>query len=230
VTASELNTHLRDNFLAVYAGSMSLTSQAQYDLLQASSATQLARIAGAALGILGTDSSKVPAIKVATALQSWRVNEGGTDVEAYTPAMMVRKSAAESVTSSATPQDDDHLLVALVAGATYIVRAGLVVTGGMDDGGIRAQLNSAALTLTSAQIDICISVSTSIVARDRVSALASVVSIGDTNIASAGLVEITGALVVNVGGTLNIQWAQGSSSGVATTVGAGSYLIAQRVE
>jgi hypothetical protein len=43
LTAAQLNTHLRDNLSALYAGSMSVASQAAGDWLQASSATQLVR-------------------------------------------------------------------------------------------------------------------------------------------------------------------------------------------
>ena len=45
VTAALMNTYVKDNQTAMYAGAMSVTSQAAYDLLYASSATQLARIA-----------------------------------------------------------------------------------------------------------------------------------------------------------------------------------------
>jgi alkyl sulfatase BDS1-like metallo-beta-lactamase superfamily hydrolase len=44
VTAALLNTHVRDNFTAVNAGALSVASQATGDWLQASSATQFARV------------------------------------------------------------------------------------------------------------------------------------------------------------------------------------------
>lgn len=70
----------------VYTGGIALASQAQYDLMYASAAAQWARIAGTALSVLKTNSSKVPALLAATALQSVRVNIGGTDWEPYTPS------------------------------------------------------------------------------------------------------------------------------------------------
>tara|TARA_Y100000310_G_scaffold98201_1_gene95918 strand:- start:13702 stop:14433 length:732 start_codon:yes stop_codon:yes gene_type:complete len=62
ITAAIWNADVVANPIAIYAGAMSVTSQAQYDLFYASSATQLARIAGVASGVLVTDGSKVPSI------------------------------------------------------------------------------------------------------------------------------------------------------------------------
>lgn len=45
LTAAWLNTNLRDNVSALYAGSLSIASQAALDFLYASSATQMARLA-----------------------------------------------------------------------------------------------------------------------------------------------------------------------------------------
>jgi len=114
ITAATWNQDIVANSAALYAGAMALTSQAQYDLVQASSATQLARIAGAALGILGTDSSKVPAIKTATAGQSWRANAAGTDVEAYTPS----DPSIITVTAGETLVAGDVVMIATQVGYT----------------------------------------------------------------------------------------------------------------
>lgn len=62
ITAAIWNADVRANPIALYGGAMSVSSQAQYDLLQASSATQLARIAGVANAVLVTDGSKVPSL------------------------------------------------------------------------------------------------------------------------------------------------------------------------
>lgn len=50
VTASDLNTQLRDNMLVLRAGGVTVSSQATGDLLCASSATQFARLADVATG------------------------------------------------------------------------------------------------------------------------------------------------------------------------------------
>ena len=108
-TAAMGNTYISGNDAALYAGATGIASLVQYDLIQASGANQLARIAGAALGVLGTDSSKVPAIKTATAGQSWRANAAGTDVEAYTPtasAMTLLHEASGTVSAADTNPGD----------------------------------------------------------------------------------------------------------------------------
>jgi hypothetical protein len=64
---------------AVRAGGLVVTSQAQYDLLYASSASQWARVAGAASGLLVTDGSKAPSISATTPLHTVPAG-GGTGV------------------------------------------------------------------------------------------------------------------------------------------------------
>ena len=62
VTASLMNEQVRDNELAIAAGYMAIASQAAYDLLYASSATQLARIATDTSGkVLTAAGSGAPA-------------------------------------------------------------------------------------------------------------------------------------------------------------------------
>lgn len=49
-TASQYNTYTKDNIIAIYAGAMAVASQATGDLMYASSASQLGRIAAVAVG------------------------------------------------------------------------------------------------------------------------------------------------------------------------------------
>src|SRR3990167_3193231 len=62
VTASLLNTHVRDNLIVLRAGGIAVTSQAANDLIYASSSTQLARIAGAASSVLVTSGASVQSL------------------------------------------------------------------------------------------------------------------------------------------------------------------------
>jgi len=64
-TALLTSTNVADSagtLATVRAGGIGMTNQAEYDLVYASSATQLARIANAANGLLTTNSSKVPSL------------------------------------------------------------------------------------------------------------------------------------------------------------------------
>ena len=72
-----------------YAAGLAVTSQAANDLYTATSSTATGRIAAANLAILKTTSAGVPSLLAATALQSVRVNSGGTDWETYTPSSAV---------------------------------------------------------------------------------------------------------------------------------------------
>ena len=62
ITAAMANQHWRDNFIALYAGALSLASQAANDLPFCASATQLARIAAAANSVLVTSAVNVPSL------------------------------------------------------------------------------------------------------------------------------------------------------------------------
>jgi hypothetical protein len=73
VGVSDLSTSLviqptNSETAALVAGAFSVTGQAQYDLLYASSASQWARIAGAASAVLVTDGSKVPTLSTTPTL------------------------------------------------------------------------------------------------------------------------------------------------------------------
>ena len=57
VTAALLNTYIKDNQTALYAGAMSIASQATNDVIIASSATQLGRTANLGVASGGTGAS-----------------------------------------------------------------------------------------------------------------------------------------------------------------------------
>lgn len=78
-----------------------------------------------ALGIYAGDGSKITQI-TGTAGQQFRVNAGGTAVEAFTASSSAMatyiKTADESISNNAAVQDDDHLVAPVLASTTYRFR------------------------------------------------------------------------------------------------------------
>jgi hypothetical protein len=159
------------------------------------------------------------------------VTTGSVPSSGYAPEL-VRKAADESVTSSTVLQNDNELFVTLDAGSTYEVRFALFYTaatagdlkwqwsGPTDivgaDGALRIS-NSA----SSSEGSVRASASSSFT-----SGLGGVLSAGGTG--AAAYLFGSMVLVTTTGGNLQLTWAQETSSGTATTVLAGSYLIAQK--
>lgn len=141
----------------------------------------------------------------------------------------VVKSADESVTSSATLQDDNHLLLAIGASESWFVEFFAMVTPGAGD--IRVSVTAPASAAGSFTV----------VYRDVGGGLASVftedfgiaLSAQDLGLLTTqpGHAFLMTAWVANStnAGNITFQWAQGSSNGAATTVKAGSFMRCLRV-
>ncbi|MEU0716846.1 hypothetical protein ABZ498_06645 [Streptomyces lavendulocolor] len=148
----------------------------------------------------------------------------------------VYKTADESVTSSATLQNDNHLLVSLAANAEYIITVRLAANGA-SSGDIKTAWTFPAGTTTQR---FC-----------RGPAVSSATTTADTTVRASGitnghLVEInygvftTGqqsyieetlyVFTSGTAGTGQLQWAQNVSSATATTVEEGSFITAERVD
>lgn len=141
----------------------------------------------------------------------------------------VIKSADESVTSSAVLQNDDHLVVGLLANSQYWIELFLIYQAGTtEDLALGFSVPSgAALYWTHGGL--------------RGGATGSVDNISRTFLdeSGAGWIGGTGANAVVMGegrvvtggsaGNLQLRWAQNTSGGTATIVRAGSILIAQRL-
>lgn len=84
-----------------------------------------------ALGVYAGDGSKMTQV-VGTAGQQFRVNAGGTAIEAFTnnagQLLTAIKTADESLISNATVQDDDHLVIPVAASTTYKFTAQIYFT------------------------------------------------------------------------------------------------------
>jgi hypothetical protein len=159
--------------------------------------------------------------------------------------VQVIKSTIESVTSSTTLQDDNELFVTLTAGQTYAVRAVLIVggsatsgagdiktawtrTGTLNHAGARSCTGPAIRTIdasgTTATAGTLPNV-LGILRRTGGHALTTAVNYG-TDGTATGLVEEEFIIQVDVTGVLKLQWAQDTTSATATTVAAGSYIVA----
>jgi hypothetical protein len=140
------------------------------------------------------------------------------------------KPSDESVTSSITLQNDDHLVLPVSANTKYFVQGMLIYTGATaGDMGFKWSVP------TGSTFDWCSdalgSAATSLT--DQIShtaqASSNQPSFGAID-ASTAVAPIKGLLIVgSSGGNLRATWAQGTSSGTATTMKAGSYVMARRV-
>ena len=139
---------------------------------------------------------------------------------------MRRKTADESVTSSTTLQNDDHLTFPIAANETWIVECTLHTTFAAA-GGLKIAMNgpSGATIRTSAVMD-----SNGIVpAHGSSGSLAGAIALSPAG-ATSGLVAVK-CIIVNgsTAGNVNLQFAQNVSDVTATTVLANSYLQAVKL-
>lgn len=150
--------------------------------------------------------------------------------------LVAYKTADETVTSSTTLQNDDHMTITLLANTVYVVRNVFMVTG---DDAADMKVN---YTVPSGTVgwmgQTALSAPTGVSTEHDVNMVAFPVSgtsltfdlsigIADTNFVLAtvdGLMEVGGS-----GGSMTTRWAQKTSSGTGTTVKRGSFLMAQKV-
>lgn len=150
-----------------------------------------------------------------------------------TEVLWALKASDESVTSSATLQNDDSLLLSVEANATYELAAHIAYVGNTTGdikfaftwpsgstlywsgkGGVESDAGYGASGSTRQSVSFGDASGTA------------VAYTGSTTVLS---VHIMGCLVTSsIAGTLQLQWAQNTSNGTATTVKAGSFLRAQR--
>jgi len=143
----------------------------------------------------------------------------------------VIKLADESVTSSTTLQNDDHLVLPVTANTRYWVQAMIIYTGG-SNGDLRYTFTGptgASFDWVGDHLGEGVDSTTGIISR-------TVQSIGASNVIAGAVTGATqvalpkGILIVgSSSGTLRLRWAQGTSSSTPTTVKAGSILMARRI-
>lgn len=144
----------------------------------------------------------------------------------------VRKTIDEAVTSSSAFQNDDELLLPVLANSVYLWRCVLIYDGATT-GDIK--LTFAALagsSLSGGFVGLGTASASGTGSAGQV-ALITPGSGGSLGAAGAGTkVYAQGSGMFTTGGTagnFQLQWAQSASDGTATTVYAGSHLFAQRV-
>jgi hypothetical protein len=142
----------------------------------------------------------------------------------------VRKSASEDVTSSTSLQDDNHLQVTLPIG-TFSVECFLHAEG-VEGGDIRvAWSRTGTMTISRTSIGPDSSMfdreSTNLVMRGNLYDTEQIYGVDTT-----GVVAIHESMncAVTASGVLQLQWAQGTSDGTATTLSIASRLYVRRVE
>ena len=128
-----------------------------------------------------------------------------------------------SQASNTTLANVTGLVATVVAGGTYIV-SGYLATTNNGTGGIKLSLGGTA-TATTFVADTWVYNTTTVTAEANVSSLGSLYS----GAVAATAVDINGTLVVNAGGTVQLQAAQNTSNGTPLTIANGSYLTFTRI-
>jgi len=197
VTATIGNTHWRDNLLETYPAKVTTAG----DIAYATAANALARLAIGAANTVLQPISGLPAY---------------SNINIPKP---IRKTADESVTTSTTLQNDDHLLFAIAANEIWSVQFFLAVVAGGPQGMKFAVTVPAGATMrfaaTAGGGDIVGTTATS---------GAEILNSASIN----NIVQIMG-WVANGGtaGNVQLQWAQSVGSGTST-IYANSHLLAVR--
>ncbi|MEX5711822.1 carbohydrate binding domain-containing protein [Parafrankia sp. FMc6] len=149
----------------------------------------------------------------------------------FAATTFVRKTANETVNTSATFQDDDHLTATVAANGVYMVE-GLLIYDASTTGDIKIQWVApagAALDWTTAGLG---SGATGAVASVDLTArtLASTPPLGGVGVGTKVAVPFRGLLVVaGTGGTFKLQWAQNSAEATDCTVYSGSHMLLRKV-
>jgi hypothetical protein len=164
------------------------------------------------------------------------VNSTGTVLEAVSASdartrlggpIVKRKTADESVTSSTTLQNDDHLSFSIAASEEWVVTLYLDVGNDITTTGVIASITAPAGATLNIVATSCSSTATACIsARTTTSGATLTLSQNGTSNHIAMTVWVLNS---STAGTIQLQWAQGSSSGTALTMKKGSYAIAHKV-
>jgi hypothetical protein len=136
-----------------------------------------------------------------------------------------RKTADESVTSSTTLQDDNHLLFAIGVSEIWMAEASLYYTSGTTGDLKFAWSVPSGATGTHSYVGFDISI---VFNSDVSTTLSTPLSVGGSG--AIRLAQLR-AIIVNStnAGNVTLQWAQNVSDGTATTVLTNSVLLAHRI-
>jgi hypothetical protein len=160
------------------------------------------------------------------------VNEylSSADVNAYfTQQQVARKTATESVTSSTSVQDDDHLSMTLSANTTYWLD-GILITDGAVGGDFRLQFVVPSGTIRWLANGPVAGATNTVTDVDRNWKVGSTTTVMGTIAAgTSSIVHVAGIIRTGAsGGTFKLQWAQGTSSATATRLFVNSFLRCTR--
>ena len=138
------------------------------------------------------------------------------------------KTADESVSSSITVQDDNHLSLSLAASTTYQFRFVLFTNNVGAAEGFRCTLGgTVGVTSLKAQISIYDDTANTLAAFARITALGS--EIGSGLAAGNNMSFIDGSIETSTAGTFLLRWAQNVSGANNTTVERNSNLVVTRL-
>lgn len=143
-----------------------------------------------------------------------------------------RKTANESVNTSTALQDDNDLVVPVVASGVYLLRWDLKIDGAVAGDFKYAFTGPASATMTWNSTGHAVGATAATDALGNQDATAIGTNITHGTIASGTSTHVSGngILVVSAtAGNLTLQWAQGTSSGTDTKVLIGSWLYSQRM-
>lgn len=144
----------------------------------------------------------------------------------------VVKTADESLTSNATLQNDDDLVLPVVASATYIVEWSLVTDGALAADFKYSFTGPASATMTWESVGILTTDTTATAARGATdnATIGTVQTHGTILAGTNSRIDGRGVLTVSTtAGSLQLQWAQNTSTASATRCRAGSWLRATRI-
>lgn len=146
--------------------------------------------------------------------------------------VVVRKASAQSVTSSTTLVDDDELSFPVGANETWVVNLYLFIDGATS-GDIKATVvgpsgSSGRSSVIGSGSNATTFENTTF--NNQSNALGTAPPAGTLGTGNITVVHMAAAVVVGgTPGDIVLQWAQNASSGTATRVLDGSYLVAHRV-
>lgn len=145
---------------------------------------------------------------------------------------VVRKVADETVTSSTALQDDDELLFAIGASETWVMFAYLFVDGNTAGDLVVSLTGPAGATGAVGAIGTGTTQTTfeNSAFNNQAGAFGATLPIGTVGAGNKTLAFVVGSIVNSTTpGNVTLQWAQKVSSATATTVFAGSFLVATRI-
>jgi len=154
------------------------------------------------------------------------------DVDSWFVPLVAYKTADEAVTSSTTLQNDDDLFVSVAASATYQLIAYFIYDGGTT-GSSDLKIGwtfPSGLTMAYGHIGMTTSATITEASVATSSDQTNNPQFGSDGAGQNRAAYLLGTVFVSTtAGTLQLQWAQGTSSGTATHMKKGSWLQLQRV-